>query len=112
MTDVDPFQKDPTSSAAPDDPTFGERRDAAIEVGRRMGEETATKQGEPADVAAQRIARAMAYAAWEFDGKPAGVWTEYCAMFGVTTHVVTHQDDRDPYALLLSESERRAKKKS
>lgn len=46
------------------------KRDAAVEYGRRLGQAEADSRRETGDDREQRIARAMAYAAWEFDGKP------------------------------------------
>lgn len=60
---------------------ISERADA-IEVGRRMGAETAAQLRESGDQTQQRIARAKAYAAWEFDGKPDS-WAGYVKEFGV-----------------------------
>ncbi len=47
-------------------------REAAIDLGRRLGEQTADAKGETGPDRDQRVRRAMAYAAWEYDGKPAG----------------------------------------
>lgn len=47
-------------------------RDAAILHGRLLGEQTAKERGETGDDRDRRIRRAMAYAAWEYDGKPDG----------------------------------------
>lgn len=46
------------------------KRAKAIEYGRRLGEQTANDLGQTGRDREQRIARAKAYAAWEFDGKP------------------------------------------
>lgn len=61
-------------------------RDAAILRGRLLGEQTAAQKGETGDDRDQRIARAMAYAAWEFDGKPEG--GAHLVEFGVRRHEV------------------------
>lgn len=45
-------------------------REAAIEHGRQLGEDGADRRGETGDDREQRAKRAMAYAAWDFDGKP------------------------------------------
>lgn len=45
-------------------------RDAAIAHGRLLGEDEAKRRGETGWVRENRIERAEAYAAWEFDGKP------------------------------------------
>lgn len=47
-------------------------RDEAVERGRVLGEDEARRRGEAGVDRAQRVARAKAYAAWEYDGKPAG----------------------------------------
>jgi hypothetical protein len=47
-------------------------RDAAILRGRLYGEQTADEKGERGLLREERVRRAMAYAAWEFDGKPSG----------------------------------------
>jgi len=47
-------------------------RDAAILGGRLLGEDTARLKRESGDMRDERVRRAMAYAAWEYDGKPAG----------------------------------------
>lgn len=46
------------------------KREAAVEFGRRLGTHEADSRGEIGSNREQRIKRAMAYAAWEFDGKP------------------------------------------
>jgi len=45
-------------------------RAEAIEHGRLLGEDTVRILGEEPRAAKQRVSRAMAYAAWEHDGKP------------------------------------------
>lgn len=45
-------------------------RNDAIALGRRYGEDEADRRGETGWVRENRIERAEAYAAWEFDGKP------------------------------------------
>lgn len=48
----------------------GLTREQAIEIGARLGADTADKRGEAGELRSDRIARAMAYAAWDFDGRP------------------------------------------
>lgn len=48
----------------------GQTRVEAIEIGRLLGEDTARQRGEIGDIRKERIERAMAYAAWEWDGRP------------------------------------------
>lgn len=45
-------------------------RSEAIERGRRLGAHEASQRGETGQEANLRIQRAMAYAAWEYDGRP------------------------------------------
>jgi hypothetical protein len=78
------------------------RREAAIKRGRALGENEVVRRGEKGEEAVQRIARAMAYAAWEADGSPAGREAHYAKEFGIAGHTVTGIADRDPYRLLLS----------
>jgi hypothetical protein len=47
-------------------------REEAIRHGAALGLQTATQKGETGMVLDQRVARAKAYAAWEYDGKPTG----------------------------------------
>lgn len=56
----------------------------AIELGRKLGLEAAEKYGEEGQDANQRIARAMAYAAWEYDGRPLDHGDRYRIEFGIT----------------------------
>jgi hypothetical protein len=50
----------------------GLTREQAIEEGRQLGENEANRRGEIGEERAGRIERAMAYAAWDFDGRPSG----------------------------------------
>lgn len=59
-------------------------RDAAVLRGRLYGQDTARQRGETGALKDERIARAMAYAAWEYDGKPAG--GPHMKEFGVGAH--------------------------
>lgn len=47
-------------------------REQAIAWGKALGEDEADKRREYGAMRDERIRRAMAYAAWEFDGKPSG----------------------------------------
>lgn len=49
---------------------LAEKRRKAVEHGRALGTHEADSRRETESDREQRIARAMAYAAWEFDGKP------------------------------------------
>jgi hypothetical protein len=62
-------------------------RDAAVLLGRLLGEQTARERGDTGRDREQRIARAMAYAAWEYDGKPESS-AEQRREFGVKETVV------------------------
>lgn len=59
------------------------KRKAAIDYGRRLGEDEARRRNETPDWAESRVKRAMAYAAWEFDGKPVGRGADYRKEFGI-----------------------------
>lgn len=56
-------------------------RAEAIEHGRLCGEDTVAQMDEDGLAAKQRVARSMAYAAWEYDGKPD--WSAYRKEFGI-----------------------------
>lgn len=47
-----------------------EPREVAVERGWLLGEDEARKRGETGQDREDRVKRAMAYAAWEYDGKP------------------------------------------
>ena len=49
-----------------------EPREAAVARGRLYGELEADRRGEKGALKEERVNRAMAYAAWEHDGKPSG----------------------------------------
>lgn len=60
----------PPPRGLPPEPKIAGTREEAIERGRKLGEDEAYRRREIGEEAESRIARAMAYAAWEFDGKP------------------------------------------
>ena len=60
-------------------------RDQAIAWGRALGEDEADRRRETGELRQERINRAMAYAAWEYNGKPAG--GAHLKEFGVTTEL-------------------------
>ena len=66
-------------------------RAEAVAHGAALGLETAVLRGESGQDRDQRVARARAYAAWEWDGKPAG--GAHLAEFGVVRPEV-HSDQR------------------
>lgn len=79
-------------------PPSPEGRAAAVGRGRALGVHEAARRGEVGVVAAQRVARAMVYAAWEADGKPDGQMGALRAEFGVTSSPeVTDVADRAAY---------------
>lgn len=90
---VDPFERALESSAAKDE----EARARAIAYGRALGADAARRQGETGEEAMLRVARAAAYAAWEFDGKPEGQAEAYAQEFGIERRQVTAVADRDPF---------------
>ena len=77
------------------------KRAAAIEYGRRLGEDEADSRGETGDWKESRIKRAMAYAAWEFDGKPPG--GAHLREFGIENDL-TGSLDRAVFARLLTKA--------
>lgn len=76
-------------------------RNRAVAHGKALGEDEATRRGETGDERAQRVGRAMAYAAWAADGKPEGRPGDYLAEFGVTGHDVVESEQRAAFTLLL-----------
>lgn len=50
-----------------------------------MGEETATQLRDDPKARDMRVSRSMAYAAWQFDGKPTDAWDRYRDEFGIVT---------------------------
>lgn len=63
-------------------------REHAIELGRRYGEDEAAKRAEEGSDREQRICRAKAYAAWEYDGKPVDCQQKYNKEFAITSHAI------------------------
>lgn len=61
-------------------------RAGAVDRGRRYGEDEADRRAEVGLEREQRVARAMAYAAWEYDGKPSG--GTHLREFGIGTHAL------------------------
>lgn len=66
-----------------------EKRTTATDYGRTLGEDEAHRRNESPDWAESRVRRAMAYAAWEFDGKPVGRGAEYRREFGIPEPAVS-----------------------
>jgi len=64
-----------------------EFRDEAIAEGRRGAGIEADLRGETGEVREERIHRAEAYAAWEFDGRPDGEDDRYRIEFGLPVRV-------------------------
>lgn len=69
-------------------------RDAAVLMGRLYGELEADRRGETGELRDERVRRAQAYAAWEFDGKPAG--GAHLDEFGLRTSVLPTADRSGP----------------
>lgn len=78
---------------------LGELRKQAIERGRLYGVHEADRRGDSGAEREQRILWAMAYAAWEFDGKPIENDGRYRSEFSLSAPAVTDQADRAPYVL-------------
>ena len=68
---------------------LGLSREKAIEVGRMLGLSEAAHRNESKDWADSRIKRAMAYAAWDFDGRPLGDGAKYRKEFGIPEPAVS-----------------------
>lgn len=77
-------------------------RELAIERGRRLGVHEASLRKETGTEAEHRISRAMAYAAWEYDGKPLDYGNRYQEEFKVpeipSFHAGIHHNGPDPKA--------------
>jgi hypothetical protein len=80
----------PPPSRLPAEPKISGTRVEAIERGRILGVDEVSRRRETDGES--RLARAMAYAAWEFDGKPSGV--DYKKEFGIKGDIVTGSFDR------------------
>ena len=85
---VDPF--DLTTPIVSSAEKRGWTREQAIAYGKLLGEDEARRRNEPKNWADSRVKRAMAYAAWEFDGKPMGKGAEYRAEFGIPEPALAH----------------------
>jgi len=75
-------------------------REQAIAHGRAVGEDEMRLRRETGEVAEQRIRRAMAYAAWEYDGKPESGAAQR-KEFGVAETSVTASLERAVFGRLL-----------
>jgi len=73
-------------------------REQAIAYGKALGENEADSRQEVKDAREVRVNRAMAYAAWEYDGKPEG--DAHLKEFGVTTEM-TGSMERAVFGRLL-----------
>ena len=83
MSEFDSLIEDPDAPIVSEAEKLGLTRAQAIEHGRLFGLSEAAHRNEPKDWADSRIKRAMAYAAWEYDGKPVGNGAEYRKEFGI-----------------------------
>ena len=61
----------------------GMTREQAIKYGQALGESEAERRRETGEERDIRIRRAMAYAAWEFDGRPPGMIGKHLREFEV-----------------------------
>lgn len=75
-------------------------REAAVARGRALGEDEANRRNETGEIMQERIRRAMAYAAWEFDGKPESSAAQR-REFQVTDSPLTASMDRAIFGRLL-----------
>lgn len=77
-------------------------REQAVERGRLLGEQEAESRREVGSDREQRIARAMAYAAWDYDGRPPSSQSQRDE-FGVSGPIATGSLDRALTKRLVSE---------
>lgn len=76
----------------------------AIEVGRLAGKLEADSRRETGEIAEDRIKRAMAYAAYDFDGRPAE--SNHMAEFGLKAgHGATPSLERMPLGTVIPKDE-------
>lgn len=75
-------------------------RAEAVEIGRRLGAGEAASRGETSDTKEQRIRRAQAYAAWEYDGRPVSSQAQRIE-FEVSHSEVAGSLERAPFVRLL-----------
>lgn len=68
MSEYDQFVNDPTIESAAR--KRGLSREQAIDIGRQLGTDEADRRGDVGADRQERIERAMAYAAWDYDGRP------------------------------------------
>lgn len=68
MSEFDALIDEPVISEAQ---KLGWSRAQAVDYGRKLGEDEASRRRETGADREQRIKRAMAYAAWDYDGRPA-----------------------------------------
>lgn len=81
----------PPSRLPPERQISGTREDA-VEFGSKLGVDETYRRREDGEDADQRIRRAIAYAAWEYDGKPEG--GAYPAEFGIKRSSLIDSFDR------------------
>jgi hypothetical protein len=92
-TSEDGLEDLPPPSRLPEERKIAGTRIEAIERGRLVGEDESYRRREK-DSESSRVARALAYSAWEFDGKPVGRWEDYKEEFGIVGDKVTDSFDR------------------
>lgn len=84
----------------------GSAREKAVQIGKQLGEAEAVLRREHGEEREIRIRRAMAYAAWEFDGRPAQR-SEYYKEFGVEDRKVTGSLDREASKRLVGKEKKK-----
>lgn len=77
-------------------------REQAVMYGQALGESEAERRRETGADKDQRVRRAMAYAAWEFDGRPQGM-IEHLREFGVEVKLTASLDREASKRLLRKE---------
>lgn len=77
-------------------------RDEAVKYGQALGESEADLRRETGESRDSRIRRAMAYAAWDYDGRPQGM-IEHLREFGVGIQLTGSLDREATKRLLKKE---------
>lgn len=89
MSEFDALIEDGDKPIVSEAEKAGLTRAQAIEQGKMLGLAEAAHRNESKDWADSRIKRAMAYAAWDFDGRPVGKGAEYRKEFGIAEPAVS-----------------------
>lgn len=93
----------PDKKKARDMLNSGMTREQAVKYGQALGESEAERRRETGKERDDRIRRAMAYAAWEFDGRPQGM-IEHLREFGVEVKLTGSLEREASKRLLGKES--------